>query len=122
MSTGDSTCCGKFQIDYSGNNQLRFNTSGATIAMTLDADEWQHFVFTKEYFGANYVSSYNHKLTYYKDGEYLDNKTQVETRWDKLKIGLNRLGGSYWKGYIDDLRIYTRALTADEVEELFESY
>ena len=122
MSTGDTTGGGRFQIDYSGYDKLRFNVSGTSISIDLDADEWQHFVFTKEYFGANYVSSYNHKLTYYKDGDQLANRTQVSTHWDRLKIGLNRLGGSYWKGYIDDLRIYTRALTADEVEELFESY
>jgi len=115
MSTGDTTGGGRFQIDYSGSDKLRFNVSGTSIAIDLDADEWQHFVFTKEYITSQ-------TLTYYKDGEYLDNKTQVSTRWDKLKIGLNRLGGSYWKGYIDDFRIYNRTLTADEVEELFESY
>jgi hypothetical protein len=133
MSTGDTntTSGGIFQIDYTGNNQLRFNTSGILLDLTLADGEWQHFVFTKEYITSCInITTYpfyhcnvtDQTLTYYKDGEYLDNKTQVSTRWDKLKIGLNRLGGSYWKGYIDDLRIYTRALTADEVEELFESY
>jgi len=123
MSTGDTntTSGGIFQIDYSGNNQLRFNNSVANITMTLDADEWQHFVFTKWYI-PNYVYLYNNKLSYYKDGEYIGNQVMVGTSWNKIKIGLNRLGDSYWKGYIDDLRIYTRALTADEVEELFESY
>ena len=56
------------------------------------------------------------------NGNILFLQKNTSPPWDKLKIGLNRLGGSYWKGYIDDLRIYTRALTADEVEELFESY
>ena len=131
MSTGDTTGGGRFQIDYSGSDKLRFNVSGTSIAIDLDADEWQHFVFTKEYITSCInITTYpfyhcnvaDQTLTYYKDGEYLDNKTQVSTRWDKLKIGLNRLGGSYWKGYIDDFRIYNRTLTADEVEELFESY
>ena len=131
MSTGDTTGGGRFQIDYSGSDKLRFNVSGTSIAIDLDADEWQHFVFTKEYITSCInITTYpfyhcnvtDQTLTYYKDGEYLDNKTQVSTRWDKLKIGLNRLGGSYWKGYIDDFRIYNRTLTADKVEELFESY
>ena len=133
MSTGDTntTSGGIFQIDYSGNNQLRFNTSGILLDLTLADGEWQHFVFTKEYITScinittypfYYCNVTDQTLTYYKDGEYLDNKTQVSTRWDKLKIGLNRLGGSYWKGHIDDLRIYNRTLTADEVEELYESY
>jgi len=120
MSTGDTntTSGGIFQIDYTGNNQLRFNTSGIMRYLTLDDGEWQHFVFTKNY------TSTSDMLYYYKNGEPQSYASMEPfgTRWDKIKIGLNRLGGSYWKGYIDDLRIYTRALTADEVEELFESY
>ena len=117
MSTGDTTGGGRFQIDYSGNNQLRFNNTAWMRYLTLDDGEWQHFVFTK-----NYTSTFNDILNYYIDGEPQSSAAPVGTSWDKIKIGLNRLGGSYWKGYIDDLRIYTRALTADEVEELFESY
>jgi hypothetical protein len=121
MSSGDQTSYGRFQIDYSGQDKLRFLTQGHTISIDLEALEWQHFVFTKQFI-PNYVMTYNHVLSYYKDGEYLDNKTQVETRWDKIKIGLNRSGGRYWIGFIDDFRIYNRTLTADEVEELYESY
>ena len=123
MSTGDTntTTGGIFQIDYTGNNQLRFNTSGNLLNLTLADGEWQHFVFTKSYTPGGY-HLYNHQLIYYKDGEVIGNETQVETSWDKIKIGLNRLGGSYWKGYIDDFRIYNRVLNSFEVEELFESY
>ncbi|NNG26514.1 MAG: T9SS type A sorting domain-containing protein [Ignavibacteriaceae bacterium] len=31
----------------------------------------------------------------------------------------NRTGGSYFWGYIDDIRIYDRALTVDEIDSLF---
>jgi methionine-rich copper-binding protein CopC len=123
MSTGDTntTSGGIFQIDYTGNNQLRFNTSGILLDLTLADGEWQHFVFTKSYTPCGF-HLYNHQITYFKDGEIIGNKTRVETSWDKIKIGLNRLDDSYWKGHIDDLRIYNRTLTTHEVKELFESY
>ena len=42
----------------------------------------------------------------------------VTTLWEKLKVGLNRGGNAYWRGHIDDLRIYNITLTSDQVEEL----
>ena len=61
MSTGDTntTSGGIFQIDYSGNNQLRFNNTAWMRYLTLDDGEWQHFVFTK-----NYTSTFNDILNY----------------------------------------------------------
>ena len=117
MSTGTTTSGGRFQIDYSGNDELRFNATGTLIKIDLDANEWQHFVFTK-------VSqvSYNHTLLYYKNGQFLGYETQANTYWELLKIGMNRNGGGYWKGFIDDFRIYNKPLTEDEIEELYESY
>ena len=116
MSTGDSTSGGRFQIDYSGNDNIRFVVSGATLSMALDNNTWNHFVYTKTY------TSTSNKLQFYKNGSSQGSSAPVVTRWDKLKIGLNRNGGGYWKGYIDELKIYNRAFTGTEVSTLFESY
>ena len=116
MSTGDSTSGGRFQIDYSGNHNIRFVVSGATLSMALDNNTWNHFVYTKTY------TSTSNKLQFYKNGSSQGSSAPVVTRWDKLKIGLNRNGGGYWKGYIDELKIYNRAFTGTEVSTLFESY
>ena len=121
MSTGTSTAGDRFQIDYSGNNKLRFNGAGVTEQMDLEEGEWQHFVFTK-FYEENYIYLYNHKLTYYKNGEFKGNKVMVDTYWELLKIGMNRNGGGPWRGYVDDFRIYKRVLTSTEVKELYESY
>ncbi len=121
MSTGTSTSGDRFQIDYNGNGKLRFNGTGVNEQMDLDDGEWQHFVFTK-FYEENYIYLYNHKLTYYKNGEFKGNKVMVDTYWELLKIGMNRLGGGPWKGYVDDFRIYKRVLTNIEVKELYESY
>ena len=116
MSTGNSTSGGRFQIDYSGNHNIRFVVSGATLSMALDNNTWNHFVYTKTY------TSTSNKLQFYKNGSSQGSSAPVVTRWDKLKIGLNRNGGGYWKGYIDELKIYNRAFTGTEVSTLFESY
>ena len=42
--------------------------------------------------------------------------------WDFLKVGLNRNSNKYWKGYIDELKIYSRTFSAQEVVDLYESY
>jgi hypothetical protein len=116
MSTGNSTSGGRFQIDYSGNHNIRFVVSGATLSMALDNNTWNHFVYTKTY------TSTSNKLQFYKNGSSQGSSAPVVTRWDKLKIGLNRNGGGYWKGYIDELKIYNRAFTGTEVSTLFEGY
>tara|TARA_Y100001970_G_C14246071_1_gene868334 strand:- start:642 stop:2024 length:1383 start_codon:yes stop_codon:yes gene_type:complete len=120
MSTGDSTDGGRFQIDYSGYDNLRFNVSGLTNqSIELEGDEWQHFVYARAYESG---TNGNKRISKYRNGESYGTTISVETRWDKLKIGLNRGGSAHWKGYIDDFRIYKRTLTTNEVEELYESY
>ena len=62
------------------------------------------------------------KIRAYKNGVLETYLYPMSTLWDKLKIGMNRNGGGGWYGYIDDFRIYNKPLTADEIEELYESY
>ena len=79
--------------------------------------EWIHFTYTK-----NTDDTDNQKIRAYKNGELKTYLYPMSTLWDKLKIGMNRNGGGGWYGYIDDFRIYNKPLTADEIEELYESY
>ena len=116
LSTGDSTTNGRFQIDYSGSNEVRFSVSGSTLTTGLNADAWNHIVIAKT------DSTENLTIRMYTDGIEQDNASQITTIWDKIKLGLNRSGGGYWKGYIDELKIYNRTLTGTEVKTLYESY
>jgi len=113
MSTGDVTSGNRFQIDYSGNNKLRFGS----MSVTIEETEWQHFVFTKITDDTD-----TQKIRVYKDGVLQTSDSPVTTRWDKLKIGLNRSGGGFWKGWIDEFRLYNRPFSSTEVEELYNSY
>ena len=121
MSTGtNSTSGGRFQIDHDGYEKLRFNeTVGGGIMKVDMEEEWMFFTYTKT---TDTSTGDNQKIRVYKDGVLKTYAYPISTLWDKLKIGMNRNGGGGWIGYIDDFRVYSRALTVDEIEELYESY
>ena len=116
MSTVDSTSGYRFQIDHSGSHELRFMGY-----MKVDiTEEWLFFTYTKSTGTIN--SNDNKKVRTYKNGVLKTYAYPLTTAFDKVKIGMNRLGGGGWYGLIDDVRIYNRALTEDEIVELYESY
>ena len=121
MSTGtNSTSGGRFQIDHDGYEKLRFNETVGGGIMKVDMEEdWMFFTYTKT---TDTSTGDNQKIRVYKDGVLKTYAYPISTLWDKLKIGMNRNGGGGWIGYIDDFRVYSRALTVDEIEELYESY
>ena len=116
MSTGDNTNGQRFQIDHDGNEKLRGPYSVLTVDME---EEWMFFTYTKI---TDTSTGDNQKVRVYKNADLKDSASNVQTLWDKLKIGMNRNGQGGWIGYISDYRVYSRALTADEIEELYESY
>ena len=116
LSTGDSTSSYRFQIDFDGTDKLRFS---GILKADLDDDEWQFFTFTKI---TDTSTGDNQKVRMYKNAELMTYAYPLSTRFDKLKIGMNRLGGGGWFGAIDDIRVYARPLDVDEIKELYESY
>ena len=116
LSTGDLTSNYRFQIDFDGTDKLRFY---GILKANLDDDEWQFFTFTKT---TDTSTGDNQKVRMYKNAEMMTYGYPISTRFDKLKIGMNRLGGGGWFGAIDDIRVYARPLDVDEIEELYESY
>ncbi|EIC29042.1 LamG domain-containing protein [Methylomicrobium album] len=77
-------------------------------ANRLPADTWSHLVAT--YDGAN--------QRLYVNGVEVAQSPQtamIRQSKGKLRIGGNSLGNEYFHGYIDEVRIYNRALTPDEV-------
>ena len=118
MSTGDSTSGGRFQIDYNGLNQLRFLVAGGTITDNLTANEWSHIVLTKSDNATD-----DKKVCLFKNGYQSGTCVgSLITHWDKLKIGLNRSNSAYWKGFIDEIKIYNKTFSAQDVLDLYQSY
>jgi len=88
-------------------------TSSGTYAS--DLNNWIHLVYIVE-------SNYNRKI--YRNGVLIasDTNTDAFTSTADLKIGtrFNTLHGYYdYTGYLDDLRIYDKALSAEEIDILF---
>ncbi|MHC4504215.1 MAG: LamG-like jellyroll fold domain-containing protein, partial [Planctomycetota bacterium] len=86
---------------------------GAKDALALNS--WQHFVGTLDESG---------KATIYRDGVVIASG-QMPLPQDVIRTS-NYIGRSNWdgnqfyQGLMDDLRVYNRALTADEAKALFE--
>jgi hypothetical protein len=119
ISTGNNnTSNGRFQIDYDGAGKLRFNVSGGVITAVLDNNIWNHFLITRSDNGTN-----DNMVCVYKNGGPSSTCLgPFPTLWDILKVGQNRNNGSYWKGYIDELKIFSRNFSVQEVVDLYGSY
>ncbi|MEL0279477.1 MAG: LamG-like jellyroll fold domain-containing protein, partial [Deltaproteobacteria bacterium] len=122
---GDNNVIRSFQLDSeeqsNGSKKLRYrsaiggNDSKKTLSTsgTYGLNQWHHLVFVK----------------YDKTVElYLDNVSSTNTHnrndnltWSTLKVGINRMTKVNWKGYIDEFKVYGRALSAEEVSNLYEN-
>jgi len=80
--------------------------------------KWHHIVAVLENKNESSV------MKIYVDGEKVSSKTfsffKISRYADGIWIG-KRGGGKYFKGQIDDLRIYDRALNGEEIKQLYES-
>ena len=99
-----------FQIDFDGSNFHIRKSSGDNIVLsTAQLEVWTFIAFT--YDGTNSIA-------------YINNESPVSdaggtTEFNRFRIGMNRAGGTYFTGAIDELRIYNRALTASEISSLY---
>ena len=105
-----------WQLD-SNNNKLRWraatgeqNDTEETAPNEYPTAEWSHATFVKHSDGT---------IEIYLNGSLIHTGLQNNTPLDVLKIGTNRREEKPWKGYIDEFKIYSRALTAIEVTSLY---
>jgi hypothetical protein len=132
FATGDDTTNNNFQISDNGSSgiiAITENKSQWLEAGTIAQDNWTHVTAVK------YAD--NNTLVLYLNGvvginnmlscpdntkdSCADNNslTTFNTNWEKLKIGVNRVSQSPWKGYIDEVKVYNRPLDSTEVNNLF---
>ncbi len=124
-AAGDNNVIRSFQLDSeeqtNGSKKLRYRSAIAgdvkkrtlSISGAYGLNQWHHLVFVK----------------YDKTVElYLDNVSSTDTHnrndnltWSTLKVGINRTTRNNWKGYIDEFKVYGRALSAEEVSNLYEN-
>ncbi|MEK9668776.1 MAG: LamG-like jellyroll fold domain-containing protein, partial [Deltaproteobacteria bacterium] len=132
FATGDDTTNNNFQISDNGSSgiiAITENKSQWLEAGTIAQDNWTHVTAVK------YAD--NNTLVLYLNGvvginnmlscpdntkdSCADNNslTTFNTNWEKLKIGVNRVSQSPWKGYIDEVKVYNRPLNSTEVNNLY---
>ena len=134
LSTADNVNNDNFQIADNGSNgivAITENKSQWLEGGDIARDNWTHVVAVK-YADNNSLAFYingalgvNNMLscpTNKKDSCADNNSlTTFDTNWEKIKIGINRVSQNHWKGYIDEVKVYGRALSATEVSNLYQN-
>ena len=114
----DPNQSGQYMLNYqkyTGDSHidLNFNHSAHNYAYTFSLQEWYHLV----------VSYDGSSIKYYVNSTYigeLGTTGNIEQSSLPLEFGRNVPGATeYYKGGLDDIRIYNRALTETEILELY---
>ena len=102
-----------FQIDLDSNNNFHIrksSSSGANITLSpATLGVWTFIAFT--YDGTDSKCYINSVSPVTDSGG--------TTEFNRFRMGRNRNGNTYFKGVIDELRIYNRALSASEIQAIF---
>lgn len=102
--------------DINGVKKLLLTTSVITDTFNCSISEWHHAVI---------VSNSINEVCFYVDGKligkhYIKDKLCSADGINKAIVGSDRLTSkNYFKGLIDDIRIYNKALSGWEVNKLF---
>ncbi len=118
--TGNDGGIQSWQLDSNKNQGLRWRSQAGedkstrvhtSTGNTYPTNQWSHATFVKQADGTSLV---------YMNGvlEVTSSESQPTPMY-ALKIGTNRREEHPWKGYIDEFKIYKRALTAEEVNNLY---
>jgi hypothetical protein len=107
-TSNDPAESGPFQIDAMG-GFYRFYHDDIQVRIAKVNQEWQHLVVT--YDGT--------AMQTYLNGEPQNSKAidGMTTVFKDCVLGRNRNGDKYFAGELSDVRIWNRALTADEIQE-----
>ncbi|MEK9618276.1 MAG: LamG-like jellyroll fold domain-containing protein, partial [Deltaproteobacteria bacterium] len=109
-----------WQLDSNKNQGLRWRSQAGedkdtrvhtSTGNAYPTNQWSHATFVKQADGTSLI---------YMNGmlEATSSESQPTPMY-ALKIGTNRREQHPWKGYIDEFKIYKRALTAQEVNNLY---
>jgi hypothetical protein len=106
-----------FNMDGDGKIKLHVKIDGQgyndvqTMTAVWQASTWYHIAVT--------FNGIDFKV--YVDGDPENTVTHPGTHaWtSELYIGSHRMGAYYWDGAMDDVRMYSRALTAEEIQQLY---
>jgi len=105
-----------YVVETAGIVEVHFNFSGQEYTQVITPSTWYHAAMKRS------VKDYE----YYIDGEsvYSGSFTDYNSAGNGVPgstIGTSRVIDRFFVGYIDDLRIYNRALTDEEIKIIAEN-
>ncbi len=102
--------------DVNGVNTLNFNVSGQNVAVEIEPNKWYHMAVIKN--RKEYKYYLNGVL---KESGSFDNYLTSDEGSQTAIVGCKRtFENGYFKGYIDNIRIYDKVLSETEIKRLFE--
>lgn len=114
LQFGNYINCNDGRIQYSANG--KYNSSSVHLIF----GEWNHLVSTYDgttlrcYFNGEYKAS----LT---PGQTLSNKSNLGVGFKSNAVDFSTFGASMTNGLLSDVRVYTTALSADDVKSLYQN-
>ena len=120
--TGNDGGVWSFQLDDKGNQKLRWRSAQGESSdihnvanVRYTKHQWTHLAAVKHD---------NETTELYMNGSLVGSNNNHNTGWSMMKIGINRRNepDNQWKGYIDEVKVYGRALTSLEVIDKCASY
>jgi uncharacterized protein (TIGR02145 family) len=110
---------GNFSVSIPSTNKIGIAEQGIQAIYVTNSsfnNQWTHFLVTRT------ISSFEIFVNGILDGS-VPNNFNLSNVSDPLKLGVAGLGGNngsyYFKGLLDDIAIYNRALSASEVQQLY---
>ena len=100
----------EYHMNGTGNNDLQYAAGGDEVDILSD-DEWYHHAVVKD----------GDSLTYYRDGELLNERFIVDPMFSPNPLPFGMAGQSdveVWRGYLSDVRLFESALTQSEVQSI----
>ena len=107
----------KSQIDIDGDGAIRWLTTDNVSNVARSIADSAAFTLHKWHHLAA-VHYDNDTAELYSLGKLVGSNTNFPAKWYGLVVGLNRaktVESSLWKGYIDEVKVYGRAFTEQEV-------
>jgi hypothetical protein len=94
-----------FQLDVDGTTPGNYRVNPGGLIFGPASTDWVHLALVAKGTAA----------TLYYNGVQAATGGLTDAQWDEFSLGVNRNRANWWAGVCDDLRVYNRTMTADQV-------
>ena len=117
-SSKSSGKIGSWQIGMTGSTAIKFSSKQSigesdSDDLSLNENSWHHIVLTK---------SSSNKIKIYTNNSLSETLQLNDWSIEWLRVGTNRNTANFWKGNIDDIRIYDYVLGTENINTLYQFY